>query len=74
MRYLMLFIALMVSSIIKANQLLDEKELHIEALTRKLQSSEQKISMLQHQVEQLLRRVYGRRSEQLDPTNSCWTP
>jgi transposase len=57
----------MVTSIIKANELLDEKELQIEALTKKLQSAQQNISMLQHQVEQLLRRIYGRRSERLDP-------
>lgn len=64
----------MVSSIIKANQLLDEKELQIETLTKKLQSSQQQISMLQHQVEQLLRRVYGRRSERLDPNQLMLDP
>jgi len=57
----------MVSSIVKANELLDEKDLHIEALTKKLQSAQQNISMLQHQVEQLLRRIYGRSSERMDP-------
>jgi transposase len=57
----------MVSSIIKANELLDQQQLQIEALTRKLHSAQQNITMLQHQVEQLLRRIYGRRSERLDP-------
>ena len=57
----------MVSSIIKANELLDQQQLQIEALTKKLQSAQQNITMLQHQVEQLLRRIYGRRSERLDP-------
>jgi transposase len=64
----------MVSSIIIANQLLDQQELQIETLTKKLQSSEQKISILQHQVEQLLRRVYGRRSERLDPNQLMLDP
>jgi transposase len=57
----------MIASLDKANQLLEEKKLHIEALTKKLHSAQQNISMLQHQVEQLLRRIYGRRSERLDP-------
>jgi transposase len=51
----------------KANEFLDEKELQIEVLTKKLQSAQQNISMLQHQVEQLLRRIYGRGSERLFP-------
>lgn len=74
MRYFVLFIASMVTSIIKANELLEEKELQIEVLTKRLQSSEQKLSMLQHQVEQLLRRVYGRRSERLDPNQLLLDP
>jgi transposase len=57
----------MVHSVTKANELIDQQQLQIEALSKKLHSSERKVSMLQHQVEQLLRRVYGRRSEKLDP-------
>jgi transposase len=57
----------MVSSIIKANEIIDQQQLQIEALTRKLQASQQNISMLQHQLDQLLRRIYGRRSERMDP-------
>jgi len=57
----------MTSSLAEANELLQQKELQIEALTKKLHSSERKVNMLQHQVEQLLRRLYGRRSERLDP-------
>jgi len=57
----------MVSSITKANEIIDQQQLQIEALTRKLQSAQQNISMLQHQLDQLLRRIYGRRSERLDP-------
>jgi transposase len=57
----------MVSSIIKANEIIDQQQLQIEALTKKFHSAQQNISMLQHQMEQLLRRIYGRRSERLDP-------
>jgi transposase len=57
----------MVSSIIKANEIIDQQQLQIEALIKKLHSAQQNISMLQHQMEQLLRRIYGRRSERLDP-------
>jgi len=57
----------MVSSIIKANEIIDQQQLQIEALSKKLHSAQKNISMLQHQLEQLLRRVYGRRSERLDP-------
>ena len=57
----------MIASLEKANDLIEKKQLQIEELTRKLQSAERKMNMLQHQVEQLLRRVYGRRSEKLDP-------
>jgi hypothetical protein len=38
----------MVSSIIKANELLDQQQLQIEALTRTLHSAQQNITMLQH--------------------------
>jgi hypothetical protein len=57
----------MIASLEKANDLIEQKQLQIEELTKKLQSTERKMNMLQHQVEQLLRRVYGRRSEKLDP-------
>ncbi|MFQ5917587.1 MAG: IS66 family transposase [Candidatus Binatia bacterium] len=57
----------MIASLEKANDLIEQKQLQIEELTKKLHSTERKMNMLQHQVEQLLRRVYGRRSEKLDP-------
>jgi predicted RNase H-like nuclease (RuvC/YqgF family) len=44
----------MVSPIIKANEIIDQQQLQIEALTRKLQAAQQNISMLQHQLDQLL--------------------
>jgi transposase len=63
----LVYLSLMVSSIIKANEIIDQQQLQIEALTKKFHSAQQNISMLQHQMEQLLRRIYGRRSERLDP-------
>jgi transposase len=57
----------MTTSPAEASELSDQQQLQIEALTKKLQSAQRNITMLQHQVEQLLRRLYGRRSEKLDP-------
>ena len=57
----------MIASLEKANDLIEQKQLQIEELTKKLRSTQLSMNMLQHQVEQLLRRVYGRRSEKLDP-------
>jgi transposase len=57
----------MITSLEQAHVLIEQQQLHIEELSRKLFSSERKVTMLQHQVEQLLRRIYGRRSEKMDP-------
>jgi transposase len=57
----------MVTSLFEANNLIERQALQIEELTQKLHSSELNLSRLQHQVEQLLRRIYGRRSEKMDP-------
>lgn len=57
----------MFTSIAQANTLIEQQHLHIEELTKKLHSTERQLKMLQYQVEQLLRRIYGRRSEKLDP-------
>ena len=57
----------MIASLEKANDFIDQQQLQIEELTKKLHSTQLSMKMLQHQVEQLLRRVYGRRSEKLDP-------
>jgi transposase len=57
----------MVTAIKQANEIIEQKQVHIEELTKKLHSAQLNINVLQHQVEQLLRRVYGRRSEKLDP-------
>ena len=57
----------MLTSLSEANDLIERQALQIEELTQKLHSSELNLSRLQHQVEQLLRRIYGRRSEKMDP-------
>ena len=57
----------MITSLDQAHDLIEQQQLHIEELSRKLLSSERKVTMLQHQVEQLLRHIYGRRSEKMDP-------
>lgn len=57
----------MIDSLKKANTLIEQKDLQIEELNKKLHSTQLSQKMLQHQVDQLLRRVYGRRSEKLDP-------
>ena len=57
----------MVMSLSEANDLIERQALQLEELTQKLHSSELNLSRLQHQVEQLLRRIYGRRSEKMNP-------
>lgn len=57
----------MIESIEKASDIIKEKDLQIQELTKKLNSIQLSHRMLQHQVEQLLRRVYGRRSEKMHP-------
>jgi transposase len=50
-----------------AQEIIDQKDQHIAELTKKLTSTQFQLKTLQNQVEQLLRRLYGRRSEKLDP-------
>ncbi len=59
--------SMFINSLILANEALEQKDLQIQELTKKLQSTQLSLKMLQHQVEQLLRRVYGKRSEKIDP-------
>lgn len=47
--------------------LLLTKNAHIEQLTLKCEAHQRQISTLQHQIEQLIRRIYGRKSEKIDP-------
>ena len=47
--------------------LLSQKDAHIEQLTLKCEANQRQLLTLQHQVEQLIRRIYGRKSEKIDP-------
>jgi len=64
----------MITSLEEAHNLIEQKDLQIEELNKKLHSTQLSLKMLQHQVEQLLRRVYGRRSEKLDPRQLLFDP
>lgn len=48
-------------------ELTAQKDAQIAELTRKLASVQRQLATLQHQMEQMLRRLYGRKSEQLNP-------
>ena len=49
------------------NDLIINKEAHIEQLALKFEANQRQLSTLQHQIEQLIRRLYGRKSEKIDP-------
>ena len=54
----------------KDSQILElaaQNDAHIRELTAKLESTQRQLAILQHQMEQMLRRLYGRKSEQLNP-------
>ncbi|MGC1401581.1 MAG: transposase [Thermodesulfobacteriota bacterium] len=51
----------------QAVELLTQKDAQIGELTRKIESFQRQVTTLQHQMEQMLRRLYGRKSEQLNP-------
>jgi len=47
--------------------LIAQKDAHIEQLTIKCEANQRQLATLQHQIEQLIRRIYGRKSEKIDP-------
>jgi transposase len=57
----------MILTLSQANELIAQKDAQIGELTRKLESVQRQLATLQHQMEQMLRRLYGRKSEQLNP-------
>jgi transposase/uncharacterized coiled-coil protein SlyX len=64
----------MILTLSQAENLLVQKDLHIaqqeaqiDQLTIKLLSTQRQLTTLQHQMEQMIRRVYGRKSEKIDP-------
>jgi transposase len=64
----------MLTSLIQANEIIEQQNLQIQELTKKLQAAERTLKILQDQVEQLLRRIYGRRSEKLHPDQLLFDP
>jgi transposase len=57
----------MLTSLSEANDLIERQALQNKELAQKLHAAEINISRLQHQIEQLLRRIYGQRSEKMHP-------
>ncbi len=57
----------MIASLEDAIKIIEKKDLQIEELSKKLHSLQLSLNMLQNQNEQLLRRIYGRRSEKIHP-------
>jgi transposase len=57
----------MILTLSQASELIAQKDAHILELTAKLESTRRQLTTLQHQMEQMLRRLYGRKSEQLNP-------
>jgi hypothetical protein len=49
------------------NRKIQKQQAQIDQLVSKLASAERKATTLQNQIEQLLRRLYGRKSEKIDP-------
>ena len=49
------------------DDIIAQKDAHILELTVKLESTQRQLTTLQHQMEQMLRRLYGRKSEQINP-------
>ncbi|MEI7672708.1 MAG: IS66 family transposase [Deltaproteobacteria bacterium] len=58
----------MILTLSLANELIAQKDFHILELTAKLESTQRQLTTLQHQMEQMLRRLYGRKSEKIDPS------
>jgi len=57
----------MISTLPQTFELLAQKDAQIRELTAKLESTQRQLTTLQHQMEQMLRRLYGRKSEKIDP-------
>lgn len=57
----------MILTLSLANELIAQKDSHILELTTKLESTQRQLTTLQHQMEQMLKRLYGRKSEKINP-------
>src|SRR3972149_10124338 len=57
----------MILTLSLANELIAQKDAHILKLTEKLEPTQRQLATLQNQMEQMLRRLYGRKSEKINP-------
>ena len=57
----------MIFNISQAHDIIAQQKYHIEELTKKLESTQRQLTILQHQMELMLRRLYGRKSEKIMP-------
>jgi transposase len=57
----------MISDISQANEIIAQQKYHIDELTTKLESTQRQLTILQHQMELMLKRAYGRKSEKIMP-------
>lgn len=57
----------MTSTLLQANELIVQKDFQIGELVKKNESLQRQLISLQHQTEQLLKRLYGRKSEKINP-------
>jgi len=64
----------MFSTLEQAQTIIEQKDLQIQEFSKQLTSAHRQITILQNQVEELLRRVYGRRSEKLHPDQLMLDP
>ncbi|SEM83045.1 hypothetical protein SAMN04489760_1571, partial [Syntrophus gentianae] len=52
---------------VQISELTAQKDAQIGELSRKIEFLQRQLTTLQHQMEQMLRRLYGRKSERLNP-------
>jgi transposase len=64
----------MFSTLEQAQRIIEQKDLQIQEFSKQLTSAHRQISLLQNQVEDLIRRVYGRKSEKLHPDQLMLDP
>ena len=64
----------MISTLEQAQSIIEQQALQNQELVKQLTSAHRQITMLRNQIEELLRRVYGRRSEKLHPDQLMFDP
>jgi len=64
----------MFSTLEEAQEIIEQKDQQIAEFSKQLASTQRELAMLRNQVEDLLRRVYGRRSEKIHPDQLMFEP